>query len=73
MTYRDYLPQRLDPQGVPVFPLAFPDRPRPAQGMSARQGQDPQGLGAQPANPVPARHAPKSLFSRLFRSHPHAR
>lgn len=72
MSYRNYLPQRLDPQGVPVFPLAFPDRPRPAQGIAARSDETRSG-SAEGKSPVPARHAPKSLFSRLFRRHPHAR
>jgi hypothetical protein len=30
----------------------------PAQAMSARQGQDPQGLGATPASAVPQGCAP---------------
>lgn len=46
MTYRDVLArsERLRPDGTPVWPLGFSDRPRAAV---ARQGQDPQGLGAQ--------------------------
>ena len=75
MSYRDVLAMRDKQLGArPCFPLTFPDTlDKPAQGMSARQGQDAQRLGAKPASPVPARHAPKSFFSRLFRSHPHAR
>ena len=74
MSYRDVLAMRDKQLGArPCFPLTFPDTlDKPAQGMSARQGQDAQRLGAKPASPV-RQDAPKSLFSRLFRSHPHAR
>lgn len=69
MSYRDYLPQRLDPQGIPVFPIRRPASiDKPAQGMSDRQGQDAQRLGAKPASP-----ARQGAANPLSKDHPHAR
>lgn len=72
MSYREVLAMRDKQLGArPCFPLVFPDTlDKPAQGIAARSDETRSG-SAEGKSPVPARHAPKSLFSRLFRSTPH--
>jgi hypothetical protein len=67
MTYRDILArsERLRPDGTPVWPLGFRDRPRT---IEARQGGDAHAAPSRSDESV-ARQGAAPLYSK---DHPHA-
>lgn len=69
ISYRDVLArnERLTPQGQPIWPLSFLDRP--ASGIEAAKPARRVCGSTEGESPVPERQTPKTLYSK---DHPHA-